>query len=130
IEGLALIACGGVQVREQDDALATYAPKIDRVAARLDWSRSAADIARHIRAMDPAPGAWTTYSNDTVKLFGASPDDSAGEAGTVLDLEDRMLVAAGSGAVAILDAQPAGRTRMTAAAWCRGAGPKIGERLE
>jgi methionyl-tRNA formyltransferase len=55
----------------QDESLVTLAPKVDRETARIDWTRSAADVARHINAMDPAPGAWTTFAGKTIKLYQA-----------------------------------------------------------
>ncbi len=72
VEGLALLAAGAEEV-EQDETRATYAPKIDRATARIDWTRSAAEISRHVRAMDAVPGAWTISADSAVKLFRPAP---------------------------------------------------------
>jgi methionyl-tRNA formyltransferase len=58
IEALALMEAGAATERAQDESLATYAPKIDRDTTRIDWSRPAAEVSRHVRAFDPKPGAW------------------------------------------------------------------------
>src|SRR6185436_13593076 len=60
IEALSLLDIGQVVEREQDDSLATFAPKIEREDARIDWTQSAASIACAVRAFDPKPGAFTT----------------------------------------------------------------------
>lgn len=68
IEALPRIAAGE-QPTPQDDTMATHAPKIDRQIARVDWTRPVAEVAAQIRAMDPAPGAWTTVHDTAIKLF-------------------------------------------------------------
>jgi methionyl-tRNA formyltransferase len=120
-------ALGG---QPQDDALATYAPKITRETARIDWTANAAQVARTIRAFDPIPGAWSRLGETELKLFGARPSAaSAGEPGTMAVDGDRLIVAAGGGAVEIAEVQPAGKKRLEVSAWLRGAGRLDGERL-
>ena len=70
----------------QDAAGATYAPKIQREDARLDWHRQVPALARQVRAFDPAPGAWTLHRDAPLKLFGATAADGRGEPGTVLSV--------------------------------------------
>ena len=113
----------------QDHSKATYAPKLDRELARLEWRRDAATLVRQIRAFDPAPGAWTNLNGSTVKLFGATQTPGAGAPGTVLETGDRLVVAAGSGAVAVSEVQPAGKTRLPVEAWVRGRGAVVGQQL-
>lgn len=132
IEALALLAAGALEEREQDHERATYAPKLDREAARVDWSREAHEVALRIRGLDAVPGAWTLLDGEPVKLFDAEPvPDREGPPGTVLEnpLEDGLLVAAGEGAVRIGEVQPSGKRRMAAGDWLRGAGPDPGRRL-
>lgn len=121
-------ALGG---QPQDDALATYAPKITRETARIDWTADAANVARTIRAFDPIPGAWSRFGETELKLFGARPSapPAAGEPGTLGVDGDRLIVAAGGGGVEIAEVQPAGRKRLAVSAWLRGAGRLEGERL-
>ncbi len=121
-------ALGG---QPQDDALATYAPKITRETARIDWTADAAQVARTIRAFDPIPGAWSRLGDTELKLFGARPSGipAAGEPGTLTQDGDRLLVTAAGGAVEIAEVQPAGKKRLAVPAWLRGRGRLDGERL-
>lgn len=129
IEALSLVAAGAARPQTQNHALATFAPKIDRTLARIDWSADAAAIARQIRAFDPQPGAWTLLGDDPVKLFSPRVSDQAGEPGAVLAAGERLLIGCGSGAVMVREVQPAGRSRMSVDAWVRGRGIGAGRRL-
>jgi methionyl-tRNA formyltransferase len=133
IEALALLSAGAANEREQDHGAATFAPKIDRDAARIDWGGSALEISRHVRAMDEVPGAWSTLAGEPVKLFRPTAEVWAGApapSGTVLDAHGRLLVAARSGAVSFAEVQPAGGRRMSTADWLRGHHVDSGQRLE
>ena len=135
VEALTLIAMGKASERPQDDAAATYAGKIERESARINWQEGCGVVGRHIRAYDPKPGAFTTLRGAEVKLFGATETDEAGSEGStrpgqVLSLDERgMLVACGDGAVRIAFAQPAGKKRLSVQAWARGRGVAMGERF-
>ena len=72
VEALTLMSLGRLTETPQDDSKATYAPKILREMARIDWSESSDAVARHIRAYDPKPGAFTTHRGGEIKLFGAT----------------------------------------------------------
>jgi methionyl-tRNA formyltransferase len=93
-------------------------------------------VARHIRAYDPKPGAYSTLEGKEVKLFGAAETEEAGDeagrtAGQVLAIDEHgMLVATGDGAVRISYAQPAGRQRLAVQEWARGRGVAVGKRFE
>jgi methionyl-tRNA formyltransferase len=130
VEALSLMAGGLARPQPQDHSRATYAPKIDREMARVAWERDATTLVRQVRAFDPAPGAWSMVNGCMLKLFGAREVPGAGEPGTVLAAGDRMVVAAGRGAVAVNEVQPAGRTRLSVEAWVRGRGISPGQRLE
>jgi methionyl-tRNA formyltransferase len=114
VEALAMFEAGVVTERPQDDALATYARKVTRDAARIDWSNTADDVARVIRAYDPKPGAWTTLRGVETRLFGArAVPGRSGNPGEVLEAgKTGLLVGAGSDAVLIVVAQPAGKRRL------------------
>lgn len=134
IEALALIDVGQAKDVPQDDALATYAKKIDRAATRIDWTGPATTVARVVRAYDPRPGAFATLDGQEVKLFGARvvADAPAGEPGTVLDgiAGGGLVIASGQGAVRISQVQPAGKRRMNADDWLRGRGAAAGARFD
>jgi methionyl-tRNA formyltransferase len=130
IEALSLVSGGLVRPQPQDHTRATYAPKIEKDMARLNWQRDAMALVRQVRAFDPAPGAWTILNGCMLKLFGAREVAGTGEPGSVLAAGDRLVVAAGRGAVAVQEVQPAGRTRLPVEAWVRGRGISPGQRLE
>jgi methionyl-tRNA formyltransferase len=130
VDALSLLAAGFTKPEPQDPAKVTLAPKIDRDSARLDWHRDAAALARQVRAFDPAPGAWTTLSGASVKLFGAVATDQAGEPGRILAAGDKLVAGTGLGALEVREVQPAGRTRLTVGDWVRGRGIAVGDRLE
>ncbi len=129
VEALSLIAGGLARAQPQDESRATYAPKIDREMARLAWELDATTLERQVRAFDPVPGAWTMLNGCMVKLFGAKEVPGAGEPGSVLAAGERLVIAAGRGALALREVQPAGRTRIPVAAWVRGRGIATGQRL-
>lgn len=131
IEALALLSVGAARERLQDDALATYAPKVTRAATRIDWGAGVRTVANTIRAYDPRPGAWTTRHGVDVKLFGARPQgDARATPGELLGVDgEALLIGCGDGAVAVAEVQPAGRRRMAAAEWHRGRAVALGDRL-
>lgn len=96
----------------------TYASKIDKAEARIDWSKSAEEIERAARAFNPVPGAWFEANGERIKLLGAAATAGTGKPGEVLDEE--LTIAAGSGAVRPLEVQRAGRGAMSAAELLRG----------
>jgi methionyl-tRNA formyltransferase len=130
VEAISLIGAGLDRPQPQNDGAATYAPKVGRELARLDWSRDPQALERQVRAFDPAPGAWTALDSAPVKLFGATPAVGSGQPGTVLAATDRLVIACGSGARAVREAQPAGKTRLAVGDWVRGRGIAAGQRFE
>ncbi len=97
---------------------ATYAPKIDKVETRIDWTDSAKQIVRSVRAFNPVPGAWFEANGERIKLLEATEGCAAGKPGEVLD--DRLNVATSDGCVQLLKVQRAGRGTMTASDLLRG----------
>jgi methionyl-tRNA formyltransferase len=90
----------------------TYAAKIDKAEARIDWTRPAADIARQIRGLSPFPGAWCMAGSERVKLLRARAVEGQGAPGTVLH---DLTIACGEGAVAVTEVQREGKRAMPAA---------------
>jgi methionyl-tRNA formyltransferase len=135
IETLALLELGLPEL-EQDEALATYAPRLTRATAHVDWRADAEVVARQIRGLDEVPGAWSEVRGEELKLFRPQPVPWDGDAvpGTVLAVEPAdptfgMLVACGTGAVRVREVKPAGKRRMLTADWVRGRGAAAGDRL-
>ena len=130
IEALALMSIGKATETPQDDALATYAGKVTRESARIDWAKSALEISRLIRAYDPKPGAFTTTPKGDVKLFGPRVIDGIkGKPGEVVEATGDVLIACGVDALRISGVQPSGKSRMTSHEWVRGRGTAVGERF-
>jgi methionyl-tRNA formyltransferase len=130
LEALALIAVGKAKEVPQDESRATFAPKINRDAARINWKRSAIEIARLIRAFDPKPGAYTSSQKGDIKLFGPRlMDGISGKPGEVIKVTGELVIACGSDAIRIGEVQPTGKKRMAAHDWARGRGAKVGDRL-
>jgi methionyl-tRNA formyltransferase len=127
---LVLLERGAVQPRPQDDSRVTYAPKLSRETARIDWTVAAERVARLIRGLDPKPGAWTDLDDNAVKLFGAAAGEGRGAPGDVLQADGRLRIAAGDGAVTIEEVQAEGKARMPVAEWLRGRGVRVGERFQ
>jgi len=133
VEALVLLGAGQVEEEEQDHALATFAPKVGRDVARVDWKRAAREVAWHVRGMDAVPGAWSELEGVPVKLFRPTLVEGAGpsEPGTVLaaDAAHGLVVAAGHGAVALGEVQPPGRRRMDVHDWIHGRGVQVAQRF-
>ena len=134
VEALALLEGDAIEETDQDHARATYAPRITTEDARIDWTQNASEIAARIRGLDEVPGAWTTLNGERVNLYRPTlAMGASGEPGDVRDVDPGpdggIFVACGSDAVRIGEVKPAGKRRMSAAEWVRGAGPKAGDRF-
>jgi len=102
----------------QDDADATYAAKIDKAEARIDWDRPAVEVVRHIHGLSPFPGAWFELDGQRVKLLRAEVVEGAGTPGEVLD--ERLAIACSEGAIRPLELQRAGKPKMDLDTFLRG----------
>ncbi|MEA3001556.1 MAG: methionyl-tRNA formyltransferase [Sphingomonadales bacterium] len=116
-----------LQPARQPEDGATYAPKIEKQEAKLDFSRPAAEVERQIRAFNPIPGAYFDYEGERIKIHHAEISDRAGVPGTLLD--SRLTIACASGAIVPTLVQRAGRAPMTAAELLRGFSMPPGTRL-
>ena len=105
----------------------TYAHKIDKAEARIDWSQSAEQVERQVRAFAPAPGAWFEFEGERCKVLAAELTEGNGAAGEVLD--DQLTVACSSDAVRPTLVQRAGRPAMATADLLRGWGIAAGAKL-
>ena len=108
--------------RAQDNARATYAAKLSKAEAELNWSRPAAELARGVRAYNPMPGAHTVFEGKAIKIWQAEVvAGGAGEPGAVLESHDHgIVVACGQQALRLLELQIAGGKRLSAAAFVAG----------
>jgi methionyl-tRNA formyltransferase len=133
VAALAALEQGRLVAPAQSEAGITYAHKISREEARLDWSRSAIELERAVRAYDPAPGAYTTLAGEPLKIWRAraEPGDvDAGESGTVWrSAHGNLAIACGVGSLRIFELQRAGGRRQTVAEFLRGNPIAPGTRL-
>lgn len=122
---------GGLQLRKQSEQGVTYAAKIEKAEARIDWNRPARAVLRHIHGLSPFPGAWCEAALDgetaRIKILRCEPAKGAGTPGDVLD--EQLTIACGDGAIRILELQRAGKAPMKAADFLRGTPLKPPARL-
>jgi methionyl-tRNA formyltransferase len=123
LEALQMLAKGNAPRISQDNALATYAPKLTRDNGKIDWAEPAEIIERKIRAFNPWPAAFTEVATPEVrklKIFSAGIVDLNGKPGEFLHREKELVIAAGKGALSLGEVQLEGKRRMDAAEFLRG----------
>jgi methionyl-tRNA formyltransferase len=131
VRAMAALERGALELARQSDEGVTYAAKIEKAEAHIDWERPAREVLRHIHGLSPFPGAWSEVPVDgapvRLKILRVEPAVGAGVPGTVLD--DQLAVACGAGAVRILELQRAGKAPMKSAEFLRGTEVKAGARF-
>jgi methionyl-tRNA formyltransferase len=122
VRAMAALERGALALTRQSGEGVTYAAKIEKAEARIDWVRPAREVLRHIHGLSPFPGAWSEMEIDgapaRLKILRVEPADGAGPPGGVLD--DRLTVGCGAGAIRILELQRAGKAPMRATDFLRG----------
>jgi methionyl-tRNA formyltransferase len=119
-ESLRLLAAGNAPRIAQNDALATYAPKLRRDDGKIDWTESAEVIERKIRAFNPWPGAFTMLGEKKLKILGARIVDLGGTPGQILRSDKELIIAARDRALSTSEVQLEGKRRMSAEEFLRG----------
>lgn len=134
VESLELAVCGGLHPTPQPQAGVTYAHKIDKAEAAIDWSQPAEVIARRVRAFDPFPGAHSALGGESLKLWRAqalSHPQGDGLPGRVLSVNaDGIEVECGEGRLRLTELQRPGGKRLPVADFLRGFDLKPGTRFE
>jgi methionyl-tRNA formyltransferase len=135
VEALELAACGGLKPVPQPADGVTYAHKIEKAEAAIDWRLPAAQIERRVRAFDPFPGATAVLNGEVIKIWRSELDScsrTSGEReGTVLHVNDGgIVVACGDGCLRLTQLQRPGGKRLLARDFLRGFGLKAGERFD
>jgi methionyl-tRNA formyltransferase len=125
------LAAGRLDFRPQSERGVTYARKIEKSEAPIDWTADADSVRRHIHGLSPSPSAYGEIEcggrTERIKILRAAVVESSGPPGTVLDAE--MTVACGAGAIRVIEAQRAGKSAMTGAELLRGAKLAVGARF-
>ena len=131
VRAMAALERGALQLTKQGETGVTYAAKIDKAEAKIDWSKPAPAVLRHIHGLSPFPGAWSEVTVDgeamRVKLLRCEPARGAGLPGALLD--DQLTIACSGGAIRIVELQRAGKAPMKAAEFLRGTPLKVGARF-
>ena len=112
IQSLKLIENGNSKFIEQDDSKATYAKKIDKNEAKINWNKDANKVLAHIHGLSPNPGAWFEFDKERYKVLKAKISTENGKFGYVLD--DNLTIGCESGAIQILELQRQGKNKQTA----------------
>ena len=121
---------GEVTEQDQDHTLATMAPKLKPEDEWIDWAEPAERVWRHVRALAPDLGAKTRFRDRVLKVLTAEPTEASGEPGAVVEVsKQRLVVAAGEGAMALLTVVPEGRKQMTGVEFARGQRLQAGDVL-
>jgi methionyl-tRNA formyltransferase len=121
---------GALASTPQPEDGATYAEKIAKHEAALDWRRPAQELARQIRAFDPFPGAVGTLDHAAIKIWAAQPTDGSGEAGTIAQVSaDGIVVNCGEGALRLTQLQKPGGKRLPVCEFLAGASLEKGQRF-
>jgi methionyl-tRNA formyltransferase len=119
-----------IRAEPQDEALVTYAEKLRKDEAPLDWQRSAVELSRQVRAFNPFPVAQATLNDETWRIWMVYADpDATGAPGEILDISDGILVACGQGALRITELQKPGGKRLSARDFLAGNPLKPGARF-
>ncbi len=128
IDGVNGIEAGKLIPVPQPEAGVTYAKKINKAEARIDWAESAQEIDRKVRGLSPFPGAWLSYKKRRIKCLYGTPEDGKNTAGFAVD--DRLGIACGEGIYRILKLQREGKAAMTAKDFLKGFPIPKGEQME
>jgi methionyl-tRNA formyltransferase len=120
------LEAGELSCAPQAEAGATYAKKIEKAEARIDWGRPAEEIRNLVRGLSPSPGAWFQTGKERVRILRATTAAGSGAPGTILSL-DPLTIACGEAALQPLELQRAGKKPLDAAAFVRGARLSAGE---
>jgi methionyl-tRNA formyltransferase len=129
VDTLEALAAGRAREIAQPQAGATYARKIEKAETLLDWTRSATDLERTIRAFRPAPGAATLHDGESLKVWRGRVLSERGTPSTVLRADESLVVACGEDALEIAELQRPGGRRMSAMTFLRGRPVAAGSRF-
>jgi len=132
VQALAGLAAGNLVAEPQDDALATYASKLSKTEARLNWRQSAEELARAVRGYNSVPVAQGVLDGAVWRIWAAEAvAEARGDPGEVLAVDkDGILIACGQGALRLTELQKAGGKRQPVASFLQGNPVRVGQRLE
>jgi methionyl-tRNA formyltransferase len=131
VRAVAALERGALHLTKQRENGVTYAAKIEKAEARVDWAKPAREVLRHIHGLSPFPGAWSEIAGEgdaaRVKILRCELANGSGSPGSALD--DQLTIACGAGAIRIIELQRAGKGPMKVAEFLRGTPVKQGARF-
>ena len=133
LKTLELVSRGEAPRIKQDESMATYAPRITKEMAKIDWSNTCERIRNQVRAFNPQPGAWTTWRGKVVKIWMVKVDEqrrmtTGARCGQIIHIDDGgIVVVAGDGCVRLIELQLEGRSKLHAREWVKGARISVGD---
>ena len=131
VRAMAALERGALQLTKQSETGVAYAAKIEKAEARIDWTKPAREVLRHIHGLSPFPGAWSEIAGEgdsaRVKVLRCELTKGSGAPGSVID--DQLTIACGDGAIRIVELQRAGKAPMKAAEFLRGTSVRAGARF-
>lgn len=131
IESLDLVRDGKAPKIPQDHSKSTYEYRFKKELAEIDWSKPVADVYNLIRAVNPAPGAWTRFNGTRLDIYDARKVDGSGRPGEILAVsDDGVTIAAGGGAIRAIRVRAEGGSKVVAAEYAASAGLKPGDILQ
>ena len=130
VAAMATLAETGVLVATaQDETLVTYAHKLEKAEAAIDWQKSAVEIARQVRAFNPFPVAQSKLKGEVCRIWMASAQTGQANAGEIISVNDGVLVGCGNGLLHITELQAPGGKRLSAQAFVQGHNLQIGDKF-
>lgn len=131
MEAVDLVRAGKAPRVAQDNSNATYESWFKKDLAEIDWSKPAGDVYNLIRAVNPAPGAWSTIKGQKVDIFDSARGGGSGKPGEILSIDDAgMMVAAGGGGILVKRVRAPGGQKIAAREWAAAAGVKAGDAFD
>jgi methionyl-tRNA formyltransferase len=125
-----LLEAGDAPRTPQDEAGVTFCPQIRKEMAQIDWTKSADEIVNMVRAMNPWPTAQCSFRGDNLKVWRATVDVGEGVPSQIISVEkDAVTIGTGNGLVKLVEVQTAGKPKMNAGDWARGARLEVGSPL-
>ena len=122
---------GNLKAIPQPENGITYAQKLSKDEAKINWQEDAAIVSRKVRAFNPVPAAWTQWQGKPMKIWQANVIAQSGKIGEILAANaDGIVVACGKNAICLTELQPSGSKRMTAQAFLAGRNVNVGEKFE
>ncbi len=130
VAAMATLAETGVLVATaQDETLVTYAHKLEKAEAAIDWQKSAVEISRQVRAFNPFPVAQSKLKGEVCRIWMASAQTGQANAGEIISVNDGVLVGCGNGLLHITELQAPGGKRLSAQAFVQGHNLQIGDKF-